>query len=200
MNGGGLRGRVVIVDRDGTIVVDRNYLNHPAGLEFTPGAADGLRGLHEQGCRLVVVTNQSGVGRGLISRSQLDAIHEELRAMVRSIGAELEGIYVCPHTPRDECPCRKPKPLLLKKAAWELGFEPASAIVIGDKASDVEFGMRAGATAILLSQELSSQPPVACDFVARDFGVAADWILNRASRANLPNTAQFGKDSASSHG
>lgn len=143
--------RVVLLDRDGTIVVDRDYLDDPAGLEFLPGAAEGLRRLHRGGYRLVVISNQSGVGRGLFSLERLQAVNRRLAERVREIGAELAGIYCCPHRPEDQCACRKPNILLVQQAARELDFEPSAAVVIGDRDSDIELGRRLGATTILIT-------------------------------------------------
>jgi D-glycero-D-manno-heptose 1,7-bisphosphate phosphatase len=147
--------RVVILDRDGTVVADRHYLSDPADLKLLPGAAEGLRWLYEHGYRLVVITNQSGVGRGFFSLERLLEIHDRFRDMVSGAGAELEEIYFCPHKPEDHCECRKPRLGLLMRAASELHFNPANAIVIGDKMSDVEFGRRAGATTILIAPDQS---------------------------------------------
>lgn len=170
-------GKVVILDRDGTIVVDRSYLADPARLAFEPGAAEGLRLMYEQGCRLVVITNQSGIGRGLFSHQRLFEIHERLWEMVESIGARLEGIYYCPHTPEDQCDCRKPRLALLDRAASELGFDASSVVVIGDKASDIEFGHRAGAATILVNAHaLSLGSEAMPDFVASDLVQAAAFI------------------------
>src|SRR5579863_9716785 len=98
----------VVLDRDGTLVVDRDYLDDPDELEFLPGAAEGLRRLHQHGYRMVVISNQSGVGRGLFSLQRLDEINARLLQMVRSVGADLAGIYCCPHVPEEGCACRKP--------------------------------------------------------------------------------------------
>ncbi len=152
MNGLDASGRVVILDRDGTLVIDRGYLDDPSGLEFCPGATDGLRLLHAHGCRLVVITNQSGVGRGFFSQERLDAMNVRLRGMVEEAGAYLEGVYACPHAPEAGCFCRKPGLGLMTRAASELGFVPSASIVIGDKESDVEFGRRAGARTILIAE------------------------------------------------
>jgi D-glycero-D-manno-heptose 1,7-bisphosphate phosphatase len=138
----------VILDRDGTIVFDRGYLADPDGLEFLPRAAEGLRLLTAQGYRLVVVTNQSGVGRGLFPARCVPAMNARLEAMVREAGARLDGIYWCPHAPEEHCACRKPAQGLMLQAARDLGFDPAAAVVIGDKESDMEFGRRAGAATI----------------------------------------------------
>ena len=143
--------RVVVLDRDGTIMIDRDYLDDPAQLEFLPQAAQGLRLLHERGHRLVVITNQSGVGRGRFSLARLQEINARFIAMVERAGARIAGLYYCPHRPDEDCACRKPRTKLLEDAAAELGFAAADAVVIGDKASDVEFGRRAGALTMLVS-------------------------------------------------
>ena len=147
--------KVVILDRDGTVVVDRGYLDDPAGLEFEPGAAEGLHWLYSHGYRLIVITNQSGIGRGLFSLDRLEAMNARLSEMVELAGARLSGLYFCPHAPDANCNCRKPALGLMTKAASELGFAPASAIVIGDKESDIEFGRRAGAKTILIAADQS---------------------------------------------
>lgn len=172
--------RVVILDRDGTIVVDRHYLDDPAGLELLPFAAEGLRWFSDHGYRLVVITNQSAVGRGLLSLERLEEIHARFRDMVAAAGSRLEQIYYCPHSPDADCACRKPRPGLMMRAASELRFDPAAAIVIGDKASDVEFGRRVGATAILIDSALhriESEP--APDFVAANLAEAAYEVARR---------------------
>jgi D-glycero-D-manno-heptose 1,7-bisphosphate phosphatase len=172
--------KVVVLDRDGTIVFDRNYLSDPAGLEFLPGAAAGLRSMYEQGYRLLVVTNQSGVGRGLFPMEVLQRMNERLVDMVHAAGARLERIYVCPHRPEERCACRKPAPKLLRDAAAELGFEPASAVVIGDKGSDIEFGRNVGATTMLIASD-PEQAVGAPDYVVRDLYEAA-LLLQRRGR------------------
>jgi D-glycero-D-manno-heptose 1,7-bisphosphate phosphatase len=175
------RDRVVILDRDGTIVVDRGYLADPAGLEFLAGAAQGLRWFHENGYRLVVITNQSGVGRGFFALERVHAMNERLERMVEAIGARLTAIYYCPHAPEAGCDCRKPAQALLERAAAELRFDPQSAIVIGDKPSDIEFGRRAGARTILIAPAGPAGPAgpaapcgTAADEAVRPDAVAAD--------------------------
>jgi D-glycero-D-manno-heptose 1,7-bisphosphate phosphatase len=172
-----MNDKVVILDRDGTMVIDRGYLDDPAGLEFLPGAADGLRSLYSQGYRLVVITNQSGVGRGLFSIERVHAMNARLERMVEEAGAKLERIYFCPHAPDAGCDCRKPALRLLTQAEAELGFEPDSAIVIGDKESDVEFGRRAGAVTILIAKpDLRLSSSTAPDYVVENLKDAADII------------------------
>jgi D-glycero-D-manno-heptose 1,7-bisphosphate phosphatase len=153
MNGAHGSDCVVILDRDGTIVIDRGYLADPEGLEFLPGAPEALRWLWQRAYRLVVISNQSGVGRGLFSLARLDAMNARLHEMVEGAGAKLSRIYVCPHAPEAYCQCRKPNLALMAKAASELNFSPSSSVVIGDKESDIEFAHRAGAKSILVSSE-----------------------------------------------
>lgn len=147
----GHSGQVVILDRDGTIVIDRNYLGDPAGLEFLPGALNGVRRMRQLGCRLVVISNQSGVGRGLLTLEQVERVNRGLTEMMELAGVPLDATYYCPHAPGAGCNCRKPETGLLLQAAEELGFEPSSAIVIGDKVSDIELGQRVGAISMLVT-------------------------------------------------
>ena len=173
-----LPAQTVVLDRDGTLVVDRNYLDDPDDLEFLPGAAEGLRRLHERGYRLVVISNQSGVGRGRFSLERLREINARLQQMVRAAGAELAGIYCCPHRPEDGCACRKPGTELLLQAARELRFDPEASIVIGDKATDIELGRRVGARTMLISSasDGSHEGPPAADHVVPDLSAAARLI------------------------
>jgi D-glycero-D-manno-heptose 1,7-bisphosphate phosphatase len=142
--------RFVLLDRDGTVMVEQNYLADAALVELLPGAAEGLRNLAAVGFGLVVVTNQSGIGRGYFDWPTLDAIHTRMEALLGAEGVRLDGIYVCPHTPEDMCECRKPRRGLVDQAAARLGFDPAESVVIGDKACDIELGSRIGARTILL--------------------------------------------------
>ena len=144
---------VVILDRDGTIVVDRGYLGDPAGLEFEPGAVEGLQWLYARSYRLIVISNQSGVGRGYFPLDRLDAMNARLNSMVEDVGVRLDGIYCCPHAPDENCACRKPALGLMREAALELEFDPAMAVVVGDKETDIDFGRRAGATTVLISPD-----------------------------------------------
>jgi D-glycero-D-manno-heptose 1,7-bisphosphate phosphatase len=168
----------VILDRDGTIVVDRGYLDDPEGLEFLPGAAEALRKLHERGHRLIVVSNQSGVGRGRLTLERMHEVNDRFARMVEDIGAKLDGIYCCIHKPEEECECRKPRTQLVLEAAAALGFDPANSVVIGDKSSDVELGQRLRATTMLVSNTgaASDGLPARPDYVIGDLLQAATII------------------------
>jgi len=170
---------MVVLDRDGTVVIDRGYLGDPDGLEFAPGAPEALRWLQGHGYRLVVITNQSGVGRGLFSLERLQAMNEKLSDMVVEAGARLEGIYACPHSPDECCACRKPALGLLLQAASDLQFNPADSVVIGDKESDIEFGRRAGAFTILIAGGHDPQVRMQPDIIAPNLIEAARAVTAR---------------------
>jgi D-glycero-D-manno-heptose 1,7-bisphosphate phosphatase len=177
--------KVVILDRDGTVVIDRGYLDDPAGLEFLPGAAEGLRSLHSQGYRLVVISNQSGVGRGLFPIERVHAMNARLQRMAEEAGFKLERIYFCPHAPDAGCDCRKPAQRLMMQAAAELGFDPGAVIVIGDKESDLEFGRRAGALTLLIGKPESRPAPSSTpDYIVADLREAAAVIKASACTAD----------------
>jgi D-glycero-D-manno-heptose 1,7-bisphosphate phosphatase len=177
--------RTVILDRDGTIVVDRGYLDDPTQLCLLPGAAQGLRSLHERGHQIIVVSNQSGVGRGRLTLTRMHEINRLLTRMVEAAGATLDGIYCCPHRPEDNCACRKPKTKLVLDAAATLGFDPNNCVVIGDKSSDIELGRRLQATTMLISENgrASDGECIVPDFIVRDLAEAAAVIEALESRA-----------------
>jgi histidinol-phosphate phosphatase family protein len=143
--------RFVVLDRDGTIIMERHYLSDPEDVELVPGGARGLRHLAELGLGLVVITNQSGIGRGYFDETCLGRVHQRMAALLEARGVRLDGIYFCPHAPEDDCQCRKPRRGLLELAAKEHGFEPRACFVVGDKACDIELGQQVGATTFLVS-------------------------------------------------
>lgn len=172
--------RFVILDRDGTIIVERNYLSDPDGVELLPSVTAGLQKLINLGLRLVVVTNQSGVGRGYFGMAAVDAVHQRMMKFLGEHGIEFEGIFVCPHTPDDDCDCRKPQPGLAIVAADYLGLSACDAFVIGDKACDIQLGQNVGATTLLVrtgyGEEEASAGRCHPDFVVADLLEAAQVI------------------------
>ncbi len=187
------RERAIILDRDGTIVVDRGYLDEPAQLQFLPGAAEGLRWLREHGHPLIVVSNQSGVGRGRFSLARLQKINERFMQMLEEAGARIDGLYFCPHRPEEHCACRKPGTQLVLDAAAALGFAPERSVVIGDKGSDVELGRRLQALTMLVSTtgQASDGAGPAPDYVVHDLREAAA-IVDGLGRGAAPS----GRDKA----
>jgi D-glycero-D-manno-heptose 1,7-bisphosphate phosphatase len=143
--------RAVFLDRDGTIIHDRAYPRDPALVELLPGAANGLTILRERGLLLVVVSNQSGLARGLVTPAEAEAVHRRFLECLAESGITLDGVYYCPHGPGEGCPCRKPTPGLLLQAAEELKIDLKRSFMTGDKRSDVEAGIRAGCTSILFN-------------------------------------------------
>ncbi|CAA6605034.1 D-glycero-beta-D-manno-heptose-1,7-bisphosphate 7-phosphatase [Rhodospirillaceae bacterium LM-1] len=170
--------RFALIDRDGTINVERDYLSDPNDLELIPGAAQGLRKLQGLGLGLAVVTNQSGIARGYFSRETLKTIHQRLQDMLASEGIRLDGLYFCPHGPDEDCQCRKPLPGMAFQAAKDLNFDLREAFVIGDKAADVDLGKAVGAASILVRTGYGRQHEAKCrpDHVADDLLAAAQWI------------------------
>ncbi|HEX2187730.1 MAG TPA: HAD family hydrolase [Longimicrobiaceae bacterium] len=149
--------RVVLLDKDGTLVVDVPYNVDPARIRLAPGAAEGARLLHRAGFDLVVVSNQSGVARGLFPESALAGVEARLRELLEEAGAALDGFLYCPHHPAGAvpeytraCDCRKPAPGLLLRALEERGADPAASWMVGDVLNDVEAGRRAGCRTVLV--------------------------------------------------
>jgi len=180
--------RFVLLDRDGTINVEKHYLADPALLELYPGVGAALRELQGKGFGLAVVTNQAGIARGKITPAQLDSVHARLGALLAAERVTLDGIYWCPHGPNEGCDCRKPQPGMIRQAARELDFEPKQAYVIGDKGLDIDLGKAVGATTILVrtgyGAETERDKLADPDFIADDLPSAARWILDRAGAAS----------------
>lgn len=189
--------RYVLLDRDGTINVDRGYLNDPDELELIRGAGPALARLREQGLGLVIVSNQSGIGRGFLDEDDLGRIHARLTELLAMDGTALDGIYCCPHLPTDRCACRKPETALVDRAAADHGFDPAKSFVVGDKACDIELGRRVGATTILVrtgyGEEAAADPSVDADHIVADLPEAADLIGHLVGSRLAPAPAGRGE-------
>lgn len=143
--------RAVFLDRDGTIIVDKGYLSDPHGVEFERGAVSGLGAMAALGLALVVISNQSGVGRGLFPHAAADAVNGKLAEMLLQQGIPIAGFYICPHAPDAGCRCRKPQPGLILQASAELDLDINGSFMIGDKQCDLELARNVGATGILLT-------------------------------------------------
>ena len=141
--------RAVFVDRDGTIIVEKGYLDHPDGVEMIDGAVAALKALQAVGFVIVVVTNQAGIARGLYSKEDYHAVASRFVQELGESGVLLDGMYFCPHRP-DSCDCRKPSTGMYLRAAAELNIDLASSFYIGDKITDVEPGVILEGQAILV--------------------------------------------------
>jgi histidinol-phosphate phosphatase family protein len=147
----------VLFDRDDTLIVDVPYLNDPDGVRPVPGAVELVRGLRERGIPVGVVSNQSGVAKGLITREQLDAVNARVKELFGPFGTW----QVCVHDDGDGCACRKPAPGMVFRAADELGVDPASCVLIGDTGADVDAALAAGARAVLVPTARTLEPEIA---------------------------------------
>lgn len=143
--------KLVMIDRDGVINEDSvEFIKSVAEWRPIPGSLEAIAALTRAGYRIVVITNQSGIARGLLTESALHDIHDRMRSAVRAAGGALAGIYYCPHHPDDGCDCRKPRTGLLRRAERDLGVALAGVPFIGDRASDVEAAEAVGARPILV--------------------------------------------------
>jgi len=178
------RSSIVFLDRDGTLIEEGDYLRDPRQVKVIPGAAGALRRLGRAGFPLVVLSNQSGVGRGLITARQLRAVRKRFEDLFRRRGIRFDGYYWCPHAPGDRCDCRKPKLGLVKRAARNLGRPWRRHVSIGDRRSDVQIGQRTGGLGILVTTGYGKSwrgrlGRVRPDAIVPDIGRAASWILRR---------------------
>jgi D-glycero-D-manno-heptose 1,7-bisphosphate phosphatase len=135
----------VFLDRDGVIIRNRSgYVRSWDDVKFIPGALDALGHLQAISERLIIVTNQSAIGRGLVTLEQADTINRRVTETIAHAGTTIHGLYLCPHAPEEGCPCRKPEPGLILQAIEEHSINPANAAMVGDALTDVEAGIRAG--------------------------------------------------------
>ncbi len=170
------RKRAVFLDRDGTVIEDKNYLNSFDGLEILPGAGEALRRLKDAGFMLIGVTNQSGIARGIVDREFIVKSNDYLRDRLG-----MDDFLYCPHHPGERCPCRKPEPMMILRAGLRYGISLRESYVIGDKESDALLARRAGATGILLSP---GRPPArtCAAHTAKGLVDAVEWILRREGK------------------
>lgn len=190
--------RHILLDRDGTVIVDRHYLAHPDGVELLPGAGVALGRLVRAGATLFLVTNQSGIGRGYFGQADFQAVQARLQDLLVPFGASIAETVHCPHAPDAGCSCRKPATGLFAGLAATHGLDPAATVVIGDKISDIAFGLALGAPLTILVTtghgqdaakalglpplsgpwlELGHRQPGWPHLLARDLSAAADYLL-----------------------
>jgi D-glycero-D-manno-heptose 1,7-bisphosphate phosphatase len=194
----------LFMDRDGCLIEEMGYINHPSRVRVLPRTPEAIARLNAAGIAAVMATNQAGIARGYFSTKTLAAVNAELERQLGALGARLDALYVCTHHPtageppyRQTCECRKPKPGLLLRAAAELGLDLSRSIMVGDKPSDVEAGQAAGAATVLVltgygrgeweyrRHEWTVKP----DHVAEDLFDAVEWAMARigaGKSARLP--------------
>ena len=155
----------IFLDRDGVIIENRaNYIRKWADVVFYPKALAALARMYSSPYKIIIVTNQSVVGRNIISKQAAMAINQQILKVITAAGGRIEGIYMCPHAPQDQCDCRKPNPGLLLQAAKDLDIDLQSSAMIGDAWSDLLAGQNAGVGHLILvltgrGEEQASEPP-----------------------------------------
>ncbi|MEQ1876509.1 MAG: HAD family hydrolase [Bdellovibrionia bacterium] len=169
--------KAVFLDRDGTIIVDKIYLNNVNEIEYIPGAIEGMRVMRDLGYEFVIATNQSGIARGLVTIENLLAIHEKMRGQLAGEGIDVLGFYYAPYAVETNHPLRKPNPGMLLEGARDFGIDLKQSWMIGDRMSDIEAGFNAGTRTILVTtggaREKSDAVPTA---VCKDLIEAANFI------------------------
>ncbi len=155
-------------------------MRDPALVQLLPGAAEALRELADSGWTLVIVSNQSGVGRGLIAPAEMDAVQLRFLEALRGAGVEIAASYFCVHRPEENCHCRKPSVFHVEQASREFGLDLRSSWMIGDRRSDILCGKNAGCRTIWLSNPLFPVVEGLADFVARDWQQARRILIENA--------------------
>src|SRR5450631_3336914 len=139
------------LDRDGTLIADRNYLSDPARAVLLPGVVEGLKALMNQGFRLIVISNQSVIGRGYFTEADAHSVNVRVDAMLRQQGVEIAAWYICPHAPDQACRCRKPLPGMIDRACEDFKIDLSHSIMIGDKDVDLQLARRRGLRGYLVA-------------------------------------------------
>ena len=198
----------ILLDRDGTLIEERHYLRDPDQVALIPGVAAPMRRLAGLGCRFFVASNQSGIGRGLLTEADYRAVHARLEALLLAEGIALGGAAFCPHAPEDGCDCRKPRTGLWLQLAGRHGLRPETTAMVGDKLADVRFGQAAGCaeTALVLTGHGPAEaaklglPPLdravrACaagdgrpTYLARDLGAYLELLVQKKEHVHAHRT------------
>ncbi len=184
----------VFFDRDGNLNEEIGYAGDPDRIRLLPGAAEAVRAVREAGMPAVVISNQSGIARGLLTVEQVETVNARVLGLLAAEGAAVDALYYCPHHPEGEiaayaiaCECRKPAPGLLQRAAAEHGIDLPASYVVGDKVSDVQLAHAVGGRGVLVQtgygpreREKAVAQGVKIDHVANDVLDAVRWILTEA--------------------
>lgn len=174
----------VFVDRDGTLNEDRGYVTSPEQLVIFSGVPEALARLNQMGVQVILVTNQSAIGRGLLTIHDLQHIHGKLADLLRAYGGHIDEVYICPHHPDEGCVCRKPHIAMIKQAAERFSLDLSRCFFVGDKWSDLEAAHKAGVPGVLVMSSVYSEAAVKARdngqfpiaHVAQTFVHAVDWI------------------------
>jgi D-glycero-D-manno-heptose 1,7-bisphosphate phosphatase len=181
----------VFLDRDGTLIEERGFLRDPNELRLIDGAAESILRLNNKGLITCIISNQSGVARGLMNEEDVRGMHRKLLEELKKEGANVERIYYCPHHPSGtvepynrDCECRKPKPGMMRTAERELSVDLSRSYVVGDKLADIQAGHAVEATTILVltgygerSREIAEREGITADYIAPSIREAIKFVV-----------------------
>jgi histidinol-phosphate phosphatase family protein len=184
----------VFLDRDGTIIFDRNYLSRPEQVKLYARAAESINKLRKAGFKIIVVTNQSGIARGMFTEEDLAKVNKKFISLLKEGGSKIDALYYCPHIDEDKCSCRKPLAGMVFRAAKEHDIDLEKSYTVGDSIRDYLLGFNAGAKGIMVltghgkkqREKIKSQKikPLA---VLKNLKQAANFIIARTKTAELRN-------------
>lgn len=187
---------VVFLDRDGVINHDSSdYIKSWSEFEFLPGSLEALKQLTLNGFSVIIITNQSAIHRKMISKGDLDVIHDMMKKTVQSNGGEIKDIFYCPHIPQNKCDCRKPKPGLIYRAKKRYRINLEASIMVGDSAKDIECARNAGCGSAILvktgngvmAEKILKEKMIHPDVIVRDLLEAVSWIVTRNHPVAIPD-------------
>ena len=167
--------RALFIDRDDTILIDESYMSRVSQVRLIPGVREALLRIQQAGYAPVLISNQSGVGRGWITPEQVQAIQQRMCQLLQ--GVRFAGFEYCFHRPDQQCGCRKPSPAMILRAAASLELSLPRSVMVGDRAKDIQAGSAAGCRTVLVSDDLEQALQCEPDLMAPDLATAADWII-----------------------
>jgi D-glycero-D-manno-heptose 1,7-bisphosphate phosphatase len=180
---------MVLIDRDGTINIEKHYISSPEQIEILPHAAEGIKMLRELGLQVIIITNQSGIGRGFFDLKKLEEIHHRLQTLLKESGTSVDAIYFCPHLSDDECHCRKPSIEMARQAGKKFTAELSESFVVGDNVCDIEFGKNIGAITILVrtgyGSKVFEEQTIEPDYIVENLFEAACLIKGILEKTKL---------------
>lgn len=183
--------KTVFIDRDGTINENTGYINSPNLFKMYPGVAEGVKLLKDKGFKIVIITNQSGIARGLFTKETLEEIHDKMKNEFKEKGASFDAIYYCPHHPDEKCNCRKPRTGLLEKAIRDFDVDLKKSYIIGDRMLDIEAGKKIGVKTVLVPEKIEmvkremEKSDIVPDHISNDFSLGVKWILENEKSNTL---------------
>lgn len=177
--------KAVFLDKDGTLIEDVGYMSSHHQVKFIPGAPEAIKKLNEAGFKVIIISNQAGVARGLVTENMVMTIDKTINKQLLAQGAHFDAAYYCPHHPehgvypyKQACDCRKPNPGMIKKAQKRFDLDLAKSFMIGDKATDIECGRNAGLKTVIVKTGYGEVAGAKPDQVAANLSGAVNWVLS----------------------